>query len=306
MKVITDPTTPLEFDTVVTIGVFDGVHIGHRKIFDLLVEKAHAKGVKSLVVTFDPHPITVLKGTALQLIVPLEERIRLLEDSGVDLVVCFTFSKEFSEISAERFFTDIIVSKLRAKSIFVGPNFFFGKNREGDLNMLHRLGEEHGVETNVVEPAVLDSGIVSSTIVRNLITEGRLSEVGDLLGRPYSIAGKVIEGERRGRQLGFPTANVETPWQLLPKMGVYATIAELGNRRFQSITNVGIRPTFGHNSLLIETHIFDFNDDIYGEPIRVHFIERLRDEKKFDGIDALSLQISKDVEHAKRVFSGAE
>jgi riboflavin kinase/FMN adenylyltransferase len=303
MKIIYDPDKPLDFDTVSTIGIFDGVHLGHRKIIDLIKAEAELKGLRSLVVTFHPHPQTVIRGSRLPLIVPIEERFRLLENSGVDLVVCFRFTREFSALSAREFVVDVLVNKLRIKSIFIGNDFFFGRNREGDIELLRTLGDVHGFSVNIVEPVTIGGEVVSSTAIRNLILDGNVKKVAGFLGYYFSISGVVDEGEKRGRVLGFPTANIRTSWEMLPKIGVYATRAYFDDKRYDSITNIGRRPTFGKNDVVIETHIFDFAGDIYGRTIRVEFIERLRDERRFESMEALSAEIKRDVRKARDILA---
>ncbi len=305
MKVIFDPEVPLKSPTSATIGIFDGVHLGHRRLISLLLKDAREKGVSSCIVTFHPHPQKILRGIDVPLILPLRERFRLLEKEGVDVTVCYSFTKEFSALSAKEFVSDMLVGRLRIKSIFVGPDFFFGRNREGNLNMLEVMGKSYNFETRKVEPALLDGEVISSTAIRMLIEEGMVRKAARFLGDSFSIEGIVKEGERRGRKLGFPTANVDTDWEMLPKRGVYVTWAHLGRERFESITNVGVRPTFDENKLLVETHIIDFKGDLYGKPIRIEFVDRLRDERRFESIDALVAQISRDVKRTKEIFSEA-
>lgn len=303
MKIIFDPEKPIDFSTSATIGVFDGVHIGHKKIIRLIQKEARQKKLSSCVITFNPHPQNVLRGTDMPLIVPLRERFRLLEKEGVDITVCYTFTKEFAKISAIDFVSDILVRKLKVKSLFIGPDFFFGRGRHGNVELLKAMGTDYGFETNLVPPASLDGEIVSSTVIRQLVEDGMVRKAARLLDKNFSIEGKIKEGEKRGRKLGFPTANLDTDWELLPKRGVYVTWAHLPQKRLRSITNIGFRPTFGENRLLIETHIIDFKDNLYSEPLRIEFIDRLRDEERFESVDALVAQISRDVERAKEIFS---
>ncbi len=303
MKVIFDPEVPLKFSTSATIGIFDGVHIGHRRIISLLRKDAREKGISSCVITFHPHPQKVLRGIDVPLIVPLKERFRLLEKEGVDVTVCYSFTKAFASVQAEDFVRDMLVGRLGIRTIFVGPDFFFGRNREGNINLLEAMGKTHNFEIRRVEPALLDGEVISSTTIRKLIEGGMVRKAARFLGYSFSIEGTIKEGERRGRKLGFPTANIDTEWELLPKRGVYVTWAHLGGERFESITNVGVRPTFGDNRLIVETHIIDFKDDVYGKPIRIEFVDRLRDERRFESIDALVEQISRDVKRTKEIFS---
>ncbi len=303
MKVIFDPEEPIENLTSATIGNFDGVHIGHKKILSAIKEEAKEQGLSSCVITFHPHPQKVLQNIDIPLLFPIRERLMQLEEQGIEVVACYTFTKDIAKISAHDFVTDILVGKLNLKHLIVGPDFSFGRNREGNLELLQKMGKDYGFDTEVVETASIDGEIVSSTSIRNLLREGDLKKAANFLGYNFYIEGEVKEGERRGRQIGFPTANLETDWDILPKIGVYATLANVEGTKHRSITNIGYRPTFGHNELLIETHIFDFKEDIYKKRIKIEFVDRVRDEQKFDGPDALVEQIKKDVEKVKDILS---
>ncbi|HSE83741.1 MAG TPA: bifunctional riboflavin kinase/FAD synthetase, partial [Thermodesulfobacteriota bacterium] len=246
------------------------------------------------------------RGTDMPLIVPLRERFRLLEKEDVDITVCYTFTKEFAKISATDFVSDILVRELNVKSLFIGPDFFFGRGRQGNVELLKAMGRDYGFETSLVSPASLDGEIISSSVIRQLIEDGAVRKAARFLDKNFSIEGKIKEGEKRGRKLGFPTANLDTDWELLPKRGVYVTWAHLPQMKLRSITNIGFRPTFGENRLLIETHIIDFTDNLYGKPLRIEFIDRLRDERRFESVDALIAQIARDVDKAKEIFSRLE
>jgi riboflavin kinase/FMN adenylyltransferase len=303
MKLIFDPQEPIDSSTSATIGIFDGVHIGHKKIINLVREEAKKKGLSSCVVTFHPHPQKVLRGSDIPLIVPLRERLKLLEKEGLDIAVCYNFTKDFAQISAKDFIREMLVKKLNIKSIFVGPDFFFGRKREGTPELLETMGRTYNFETKIIQPISSDDEVISSTVIRKLIEDGMVKKAASFLGYYFYIAGKVKQGERRGRLLGFPTANLDTDWELLPKKGVYVTWTHLDEGKLRSITNVGVRPTFEASQLLIETHIFDFGGDIYGKSMRIEFVERLRDEKRFENVDALIAEISRDIERAKEIFS---
>ncbi len=205
-------------------------------------------------------------------------------------------------MTAEEFIKDKLVGVLNVKKIFIGPDFVFGKNRRGNSELLKKMGAELGYETTAVAPVTNGGDIISSTAIRNLILQGEISKANKYLGRNFSLEGVVGEGEKRGRVLGFPTANLKTDWDLLPKPGVYVTITYVNNEAHRSITNIGYRPTFGKNSLLIESHLFNFSRQIYGEKLRIEFLNRLRDEKKFDGIEQLKAAISEDVKTANEYF----
>lgn len=305
MKVIFDPEQPIESPTSATIGNFDGVHLGHKKIIDSVKKEALEKGLSSCVITFHPHPQKVLQNIDIPLLVPIRERLKLLERQGVDYVACYTFTKELSQISAKDFITNILVGKLNLKHLIVGPDFAFGRKREGNAELLRVMGEQLGFETRVVGPELIDDQIVSSTSIRNFLREGNVREASKFLGYDFYIEGSVIEGERRGRQIGFPTLNLDTDWDILPKVGVYATRAHIDGENKESITNVGYRPTFGSDELLIETHVFGFDKEVYGKRVRVEFVERIRDEQKFDGPDALVDQIKKDVLKVKDILAAS-
>ena len=306
MKLIHDPVKNIGLKICAAIGIFDGVHIGHKSIIQMVKQSANADNLSSCLITFNPHPQEVITGKQLPLIVPFSERVKLLEQEKLDITVCFNFTKEFSGLSAEEFITDILVGRLNLKKLFVGPDFVFGRNRGGNTELLFNLGMKLGFETKTVSQVTKNGHPVSSTEIRNLISDGKIDQVNEYLGRRYSIEGKVTEGEKRGRILGFPTTNLDTEWKFLPRLGVYITYALVRGKRYQSITNIGYRPTFGNNSLLIETHILDFEDDLYGKHIRLEFLKRLRDEKKFSGIEALKSAISLDVENTRKYFNGIE
>ncbi|MEE9239368.1 MAG: bifunctional riboflavin kinase/FAD synthetase [Thermodesulfobacteriota bacterium] len=303
MKVIFDPEEPIENSTSATIGNFDGVHVGHKKIIAAVKEEAKQKGLSSCVITFHPHPQKVLQNIDIPLLVPIRERLKLLEKEGVDVVACYTFTKDIAKIPAKDFVTDILIGKLNLKHLIVGPDFSFGRKREGNLDLLDKMGAQYGFDTEVVGSAQIEGEIVSSTAIRNLVKEGNIVKAGKFLGYNFYIEGQVKEGERRGRQIGFPTANLDTDWDILPKVGVYATLAHVDGIVLNSITNVGYRPTFGNNELVIETHIFNFNEDIYKKRIEVEFVDRVRDEQKFNGPQALVEQIKKDVDRVNVILS---
>ena len=303
MRVIFDPKESLDARSVATVGIFDGVHLGHKRVLELVVGAARKRGLNSLVLTFHPHPQKVLTGNDIPLIVPLKERFRLLEEEGIETVVCYTFDLEFANISAEDFVKEILVQNLGIKRIFASSDFRFGHDRRGGFKLLEKMGRIYDFETNLVEPETIEGEIVSSTAIRGLLETGSVKKAARFLGRLFSIEGRVVEGDRRGKELGFPTANLDTEWELFPKGGVYVTWAYLGERKLKSITNIGYRPTFGGKKLMVETHVIEFEEDIYGETLRIEFIERLRDERRFESIDALRAQITRDVELAKsKVF----
>lgn len=305
MIIINDPFQTLEYTTSVTIGVFDGVHLGHKSIIERLCEHAHRQRTKSCVVTFNPHPQYVLGKFDVPMIVSFEDRCDQLKTAGVDIVACIQFTKKFSLIPAREFILDLIIQKLRVRSIVSGPNFYFGRKREGDINLLKDIGNSNDVEIDIVQPKVANGERISSTAIRKLIIAGNVEKASKFLGYDFYVKGVVVEGEKRGRKLGFPTANIAPTGGVLPKLGVYATKTTCGGEVYRSMTNVGIRPTFENNELIIETNIFDFTGDIYAMPIKVEFVSRIRDEKRFDGIEQLSAQIKKDAAQIKDILSGS-
>ena len=303
MEVIYNPTKPIGFKTSAAIGNFDGVHLGHREIVNLLKQISTERSSKSCVITFEPHPQKVLSKKNVELIMPFDEKIKRLDDLGVEVTVCLRFTEELSKLSAEDFVKDILVGKINIKDIVVGPDFMFGNKRSGNADLLKELGSVYDYETKVLSPKEINGDIISSSLIRKHISEGDLTRVNELLGYRYYISGIVVEGEKRGRQIGFPTTNMQTNWELLPKPGVYATVAKLEEESFHSITNIGYRPTFGDNKLLIETHLFDFSREVYGENITVEFVRRLRDEKKFEGVEELISQIKIDIKEVENILT---
>lgn len=302
MEIIIDPKQPLDFQTSAGIGNFDGIHLGHKKIIDAVKQCSRENSIRSCVITFDPHPQKVLGRKEVSLIFPLSRRFEMLESTGIDAVVCLNFTHELSEVSAENFVKDILLDRLRIKNIVVGPGFSFGHKRQGNVDLLRSMGETHGFNTVVAEAARVNDRVVSSSAIRSLVRDGEISEANRFFGYDYYIEGIVVEGERRGRKLGFPTVNLDTEWEILPKPGVYATYVKLPDGFHESITNIGVRPTFEESKLTVETHIFDFNEDLYGKKFRVNFVERLRDEKRFESVDKLVEQINHDIAAVREIL----
>jgi riboflavin kinase/FMN adenylyltransferase len=289
---------------VLTIGNFDGVHKGHLALFDKVKERAVAIGGQSAVMTFEPHPIKVMKpGNGPLLITPTPQKLMLLDDAGIDVILCVPFTKEFAAISARDFVQDILVDKIGIKEIVVGYDYSFGHRREGDIELLHQLGSRIGFKVHMVEPVSINHTLVSSTSIRNLVQEGNLAEAKKLLGRDYQIRGTVVKGKNRGgSQLGFPTANLEIVDELTPKVGVYAVKVLIEDQILDGVTNIGYNPTFGDNPFSVETHILDFSGDLLGKTIKINFIERLRDEKTFATVKDLADQIGRDTLQAREIF----
>jgi len=303
MKLLIDPTERLETQTAATIGNFDGLHLGHKQIISHVTDKARKDDLSSCVITFHPHPQKVLQNIDVPLLFPIRERFKLIEKAGIDVIACFTFTKELANIPANDFIADILVDLLKVKDLTIGPDFMFGYKRQGNAELLKKVGNVYNFDTQIVGPAVIGDEVVSSSKIRRIIKDGDVCKASKLLGYNFYIEGAVSEGEKRGRKIGFPTANLDTDWDILPKIGVYATKTHIDGEVHKSITNVGYRPTFGENQLLIESHIFDFNEDIYKKRISVEFIDRVRDEKKFDSAEALTNQIKVDVGDVKDILS---
>jgi len=294
-------------DPVLTIGNFDGVHKGHLALFDKVRERAKAIGGQSVVMTFEPHPLKIMRpANGPQLITHTGQKLELIEKAGIDIIVCVSFDREFAAISARDFVNKILVEKIGIKEIVVGYDYTFGHNREGDMNLLTEMGNELGFMVHLVGPVQIDHTLVSSTSIRRLVQEGRLGEAKVLLGRDFEVQGTVVKGHNRGgRLLGFPTANLNPHGELLPKKGVYAVKLVIDDAFYNGVTNVGYNPTFGDTGLTVETHVLDYSGDLLGKTIKVHFIKRLRDEKTFKSLEELSDQIAQDIKQAKEVFSEA-
>ncbi len=295
-------------NAVITIGNFDGVHIGHRALFHQVIEKARALQGTSIVMTFEPHPVRVLKqNNHPPLITLYEQKIELIEKAGIDILICIHFTREFASIPAKEFIEEILVDRIGTKAVVVGKDYTFGKNREGNLDLLKTYGKRLDFEVIVVrEIQMLNNSEdkISSTGIRELISDGKVAESQKLLGRHYQIRGTVMTGrDRGGRLLGFPTANINLYDELSPKTGVYAVTVECKGSKYKGVANIGYSPTFDDRIFTVEAHILDFNDDIYRQKIRVNFIKRLRDEKKFLNISELSKQIKKDIDKARDIIS---
>lgn len=293
----------------VTIGNFDGVHLGHQILFSEVVTKAYSQEGTSVAITFDPHPLKVVRpDIGIKLISTFEQKVELIEMANIDVLVVIPFTKEFAGTSAEKFVNEILVSKIGVKELIVGYDYAFGKGRQGDINFLKKQGETNGFPVTVVEPYYVEDMLVSSTKVRELVSKGRMRDVRKLLGRYYQIRGEVKMGEKRGGPLlGFPTANLHIDEEdLCPLHGVYVTQVIYDGKCYGGVLNIGYNPTFDGQHISAETHIFDFNQDIYGKPIKINLLRYLRDEKKFSGPEELAAQIARDVQDAKQVLEDAQ
>lgn len=294
---------PLE-NPVLTIGNFDGVHRGHLALFEKVKERAKEIGGASVVMTFEPHPIRIMKpGNGPPLITLIDQKLNLISNVGIDVILCIPFTREFASISAKDFIQDLLVDKIGIREIVVGYDYTFGHKRQGDITLLKEMGDKLGFKVHVLGPVHIDDTLVSSTSIRKLVQEGRISEAKKFLGRDYQIAGSIITGANRGgKLLGFPTANLDPMDELIPNRGVYAVTVLLDDKTYQGVTNIGYNPTFGDNALSVETHLLDFSKDVVGKNIRINFIERLREEKTFSSVDELTEQIGKDVQRAREIL----
>jgi riboflavin kinase/FMN adenylyltransferase len=300
-----DDIKPRHKGAVVTIGNFDGVHMGHQKIFKTVLEEAAKLGVKSLAITFEPHPMKVLRPERdVKNLTPPEEKARLLKHYGLEAVLFIVFDRDFASMPADDFIKDILVEKLAVKMVIVGHNYAFGKGKKGTTDLLRRRGEKHGFKTKVVRHAAIAGNVVSSSRIRSLLGWGRVREAAAYIGRPYIVEGTVIEGHGRGAKLlDTPTANITTPNELAPKEGVYAVRVGFADKALDGVANIGTNPTFGNAEPSYEVHIFGFKGDLKGERLKMHFIERLRDEVRFPDVDALHAQIEADIAKAKEILS---
>ena len=292
-------------DSAITIGVFDGVHRGHRHLISQLVEHALSSGSRACVVTFENHPITVLKPeTRVDFLIDLDERTRLMRQLGVDIVVPIKFDRQIAQLSSHDFL-QVLYEKLRMRHLVVGPDFAMGHNRDGSLETLPGIARHIGFSFNVVDLMTDPAGRVKSTTIRRQIADGDVSSAARLLGRNFAVRGVVVRGQERGRELGFPTANVEVaPDLVIPGNGIYATRARLDSGTYMAATSIGVRPTFDDGpERTIEAYLLNFSDDIYGQTVCLEFVQRLRGEEKFDTVEALLDQMNRDVMQTEEVLS---
>ncbi|MCF8104107.1 MAG: bifunctional riboflavin kinase/FAD synthetase [Desulfohalobiaceae bacterium] len=296
-------TPLLENGSCVTIGNFDGVHLGHQTLLQRTREKGLQANLPSVVITFDPHPLRVILGQTPPFITLKKQKLELLARQGLDFVLCLNFTKKTAELAPEEFVKQFLVQGLRMKDLVIGHDYVFGKGGRGNFELLQSLGQEFGFQVHRIDPVLKEGAVVSSTRIRKLIQEGRVLEARPLLGRFYQVTGEVVQGQRRGGPiLGVPTANLRLVDELFPKPGVYAVWAERKKQVLPGVANVGYNPTFNHHELSVEVHIFDFDQDLYGQTLKVHFVKRLRDEKKFSGVEELLAQINADIATAREIL----
>ncbi len=297
---------PALTNPVITIGMFDGVHLGHRQIFSKLTSAAKAIGSKSVVITFDTHPRMVLQHDAykLKFINSYQEKIDLIAKSEVDYLIFLPFTKEFSQLTTADFVKTILVDTLHIKTLIVGHDNRFGNKENNNFSSLYELSQQSGFEIRQAEIKNIGDIAVSSTKIREALDKGNIRQANLMLGYSYQLSGKVIMGNQIGQKIGFPTANIdlENDFKLIPSLGVYAIKAGLGNKIYNGMLNIGIRPTLNINKLSIEAHLFDFDLDIYGQYLTVFFVDKIRDEQRFEGLDALVVQLKKDLLTTKEIL----
>jgi riboflavin kinase/FMN adenylyltransferase len=291
-------------DSLVTIGVFDGVHLGHKYLISQLKELAGQQGLRSIVITFHKHPQEVLNPRSQPpFLSDSGEKAELLKKEGVDAVIVLTFNRQLARLTAREFIT-LLKDKLRMKGLVIGPDFALGRDNEGNINTLRQLGSEMGFSVTVIPPVRKNGEIISSTAVRRALADGDMERVHWLMGRPFSLHGRVIHGKGRGVGLGFPTVNLDIlPGQAVPSDGVYATRAFVGERTFPSVTNVGTNPTFGDAERAVESYLLDFHDNLYDCEVKIDFIHKLRGEIKFECAEDLVKQIGADIRQTKAILN---
>ena len=298
-----DSPSPKWREPVAALGNFDGLHRGHMRLLERVRRQAGERGGTPVAMIFDPHPPSVLRpDKAPLLLMTLDQKIEAFERAGMQGVAIVRFTPLVARWEPEYFVETVLVDWLHVAEVLVGANFLFGRDRTGTYTLLRALGEDRGFRTDKIDPVRYKDFVVSSTRVRHLVAEGRVDEAAALLGHQYFLDGTVVHGDGRGRELGCPTANLETANALLPAYGIYATIAIVDRIHYPAVTSVGIRPTIGDGKLTIETHLLDTSQDLYGKPLRLAFVQWLREELKFDSLDALRAQIASDCATARTLF----
>jgi riboflavin kinase/FMN adenylyltransferase len=299
-----DARPPWLVHPVLALGNFDGLHRGHLKIIERVKRGAAEHGGTPMAMTFDPHPPRVVRpDKAPPLLMTKPQRLEALHRAGIGCVAVVRFTREFSQWDPETFVHNVLVDWLHVSEVWVGANFLFGRGRAGNFSLLRTLGQQYGFRADKIDPVRYKDFVVSSTRIRRLVTEGRVDEAGALLGHSYYIDGTVIEGRKRGRELGFPTANLATDNELLPPHGIYATVLDVDGVVHAGLTNIGTRPTFDESDMTVETYLLKYSGDLYGKRVRLSFVQRLRDERRFEDVDALRAQMQADERWAERLFS---
>jgi riboflavin kinase/FMN adenylyltransferase len=306
MNIVTFPDSqrPRWPSPIVALGNFDGLHRGHLQLLEQVRRRAGERGGTAAALIFDPHPPRVLRpDKAPPLLMTLDQKLQGFQRAGLHGVAVVRFTRELSQWEPEAFVETVLIDWLKVSEVWAGANFLFGRDRAGTFTLLRTLGEDRGFRAQQIEPVRFKDFVISSTRIRHLLAEGRVDEAGSLLGHHYFIDGTVVRGDGRGRTLGFPTANLDTANELVPPRGIYATIATVGEVHHASVTSIGIRPTFGDGPLTIETHLLDGPLDLYGATMRLSFVSRLRDERRFDDVDALKAAIAADCAQARDVLA---
>ena len=290
-------------ETLLTIGVFDGVHAGHRYLLEKLQQRAAEKNLLGGVLTFSPHPQSVLyPHNQLPWLSSLDDRVKTFQELGVKIIAVLTFTPKVAQLDAREFIS-LVKKHLRMRGIMVGPDFALGRGREGNVDLLRTLGREMEFSVEVIPAYTIHGEVVSSTLIRRVLAQGDMKKVERLMGRYFQLGGKIITSDKRGRVLGFPTANLDIrPKQALPPNGIYATIAQVDGKQFSSATNIGVRPTFGEGAKTVETHLLDYKGDLYGKDMRLEFVQKLRDEQSFPSSEDLKAQIEKDVREVEAIL----
>ena len=289
-------------NSVVSVGTFDGVHLAHQQLLCEVVERARAREGRSVVVAFDPHPKEVLTGQSIHLLTSIEERQQICEQLGVDVFFRIEFTYEFSRLTSRDFYLRYVIQGCGVSEVVEGYDHHFGRNREGSVEELLKLGREFEFSVAALKPVYVDEEIVSSSQIRHHLLQGRVDRAHRLLGRPYSLSGTVVRGDGRGHQLGYPTANLQllSNRKMTPQDGIYLALVDVGETTFYAMVSIGVRPTFfAHGQRTIEAHLLDFDGDLYGQTLTLQFLKRLRDEKKFDGAEQLIEQMHRDEEHSR-------
>ncbi len=297
---------PIEDPVALTVGTFDGVHLGHQAILRRTVELAKARGALSAVITFEPHPRTVLgRPEEGRLLTSAEHKLQLIEAEGIDVCIVVKFDRSFADIDAEAFVTDLLSAKFRIQAIIVGTTSRFGKNASGNARFLQECGERLGFDVEIGDSVRVDKMVVNSSVVRTLVQGGELDQAAAFLGRPYSLLGTVVQGATRGRRVGYPTANLDPHNEVVPPSGVYAVRVGLAGRVLGGVLNIGYRPTFedpDQVSQVVEVHLLDFDEPIYGRELEAIFVKKLREELRFDSVELLREQIRSDTREARRLL----
>jgi len=290
--------------TAVAIGNFDGLHLGHQKIIESLVREAKQLKLKSIVLTFSPHPEKILGQETIRMIQTINQRLRGLEQLGVEVTLIIPFHDDFFRLGPEEFIQKILIDRLKTRLVIVGADFRFGYGRQGNPDYLVKAGEKAGFKVKIIPPVVLDGEVVSSSLIRQLLEKGEIDLAARFLGHPYEIEGLVIKGDSRGQILGLPTANIEPKNEILPP-GVFISESQVQDRVFPSVTNIGFRPTFGSTSQTVESHLLNFSGTLYGQEIKTRLLKKIREERKFPDAESLREQILKDIEQARLYWAKA-